>query len=182
MSSSWDASVFDRLYAADEDPWNFRSSAYERTKYEATMHLLPPRRFVSALEIGCSIGVLTAMLAQRCDELLAIDCAQAALGRAARACAVHSHVRFERHHVPASFPAGCFELIVISEVLYFLSPDDIATLASLCVAGTVILANWTGETDTPCTGEQAADAFIAASGLALSETRRAETFRLDLLR
>ena len=183
MSESWDRTVFDRLYADADDPWDFRSSPYEQAKYAATLALLPWRRFVSGLEIGCSIGVLTARLAERCASLLAIDCAQAALARAAASC---PGVRFEPHHVPASFPAGRFYLIVISEVLYFLSADDIAILAARCTGalqdgGTVLLANWTGPTDTPCTGEQAAERFIDASRLRRSETRREATFRLDLL-
>ena len=181
--ATWDRSVFDRLYASSDDPWDFRTSPYEQAKYAATLAMLPSGRFASGLEIGCSIGVLTARLAERCHVLLAIDCADAALSRAASSCPL---VRFERHHVPASFPAGRFDLIVISEVLYFLSSPDIAALARHCLqavqpGGTIILANWTGPTDTPSTGEQAADAFVAASELALSETRREATFRLDRL-
>jgi hypothetical protein len=33
MSLSWDAAVFDRLYAQSDDPWNFSGSAYEKAKY-----------------------------------------------------------------------------------------------------------------------------------------------------
>ncbi len=183
---TWDRSVFDRLYAASDDPWDFRSSAYEQAKYAATLEMLPPGRFGRALEIGCSIGVLTAQLAARCDSLVAIDCAPAALSRAASTCASLGHVRFEPHHVPASFPAGRYDLIVISEVLYFLAGHDIARLAARCEAallpgGTVILVNWTGPTDTPCTGEDAADAFRAASRLTALPPRRGTTFRMDRL-
>jgi 2-polyprenyl-3-methyl-5-hydroxy-6-metoxy-1,4-benzoquinol methylase len=184
---TWDPSVFDRIYAASEDPWAFRSSPYEQEKYRATLDLLPERRFGSGLEIGCSIGVLTAQLAQRCGALLAIDCAEAAIARAQAECAACEDVRFAMHHVPGSFPDGRFELIVVSEVLYFLSLDDVARLAARCdqallPGGVVLLANWTGQTDTPSTGEAAADAFIASSrAISLSETRRAGTYRLDRL-
>ncbi len=184
--TSWDRSVFDRLYETSDDPWDFRSSPYEQRKYAATLELLPRGRIKAALEIGCSIGVLTARLAERCETLVAIDCAPAALSRAARACATLANVRFELHHVPASFPAGRFSLIVISEVLYFLSRDDIAVLASCCAGslsedGILVLANWTGPTDTPCTGEAAAEAFIKAGRFKVSDTRREATFRLDRL-
>ncbi len=181
---SWAPSVFEQLYADAEDPWDFRSSPYEQAKYAATVALLAQRRFATGLEIGCSIGVLTAKLAERCEQLLAIDCAEAALARAAAAC---PGVEFELHHVPSSFPFGRrFNLIVVSEVLYFLSPADVAQLAGLCrealvTGGAIVLANWTGATDTPCTGEQAADLFISACGLHSSPTVREATFRLDLL-
>ena len=62
MTGSWDASVFDKLYANSDDPWKFETSDYEREKYDATLAALPPGRFGNALEIGCSIGVLTARL------------------------------------------------------------------------------------------------------------------------
>ena len=161
MTATWTADVFDRIYARDADPWRFDSSSYERDKYVATLGLLPDGRIGTALEIGCSIGVFTLALAERCDALLAIDCAEAALARAAAFCATAANVRFERHFVPGSFPAGNFDLIVISEVLYFLSGADIGHLADRAVAslrpgGHVILANWTGPTDTPCTGDEAA--------------------------
>ena len=68
--------------------------------------------------------------------------------------------------IPRDWPPGRFDLIVISEVLYFFSPDDIARTAELALAnlasdGAILLVNWTGFTDTPTTGNQAAELFIA---------------------
>ncbi|MGL6044624.1 MAG: SAM-dependent methyltransferase, partial [Sandaracinobacteroides sp.] len=57
---------FDALYRDDPDPWRFATSGYEAGKYAATMDALPRGRYGSALEVGCSIGVLTAELARRC--------------------------------------------------------------------------------------------------------------------
>lgn len=186
---SWDAAVFDRLYAADPDPWRFATSAYERNKYDATLALLPSdRRFGSALELGCSIGVFTARLAPRCDRLLALDLAEAALARARDACAAHPHVCFERRTMPAEFPPGRFDLVLASELLYFLDDRDLDALADRVVAATdpgavVLLANWTGPTDTPNTGDTAADRVIArgAPTLLPAASVRRDTFRLDLL-
>src|ERR1039457_5637267 len=73
------ASHFERLYAASDDPWHFRTSPYERKKYAATLAALPSRRFASALEVGCSIGELTSLLATRCNSLIGIDIAEAPL-------------------------------------------------------------------------------------------------------
>ncbi len=50
---------FDGIYAASGDPWRFASSAYELSKYALTLEALPRERYSHALEIGCSIGVLT---------------------------------------------------------------------------------------------------------------------------
>ena len=76
------ATFFDDLYARDADPWDFETSAYEAAKYEQTIAALEGRRFSTALEVGCSIGVLTERLAEHCDDLLAIDVAESALVRA----------------------------------------------------------------------------------------------------
>ena len=55
---------FDRKYAFDPDPWGFATSAYEADKYRATLAALPRARYRRALEVGCSIGVLTERLAE----------------------------------------------------------------------------------------------------------------------
>jgi len=105
---------FDALYAADPDPWKFAASPYERNKYELTLDAMPKPRYRSALEVGCSIGILTRSLASRCDTLVAIDAAQAPLLEARRRCADLPGVRFEQMFVPDQWPDGAFELILLS--------------------------------------------------------------------
>ena len=51
--------------------------------------------------------------------------------------------------VPHEWPDDVFDLIVLSEILYFLSPADIIaladrTLATLEADGLVLLVNWRG--------------------------------------
>ena len=184
---SWPPEVFDRLYARDPDPWGFHTSQYERDKYAATLAALPPGRFAAAFEVGCSIGVLTRQLAARCDALLAVDVAEAALAAARDHCAGLERVQFRRLRVPVEWPAGRFDLIVLSEVLYFLGPEDLAAtarcaVASLSPGGLALLVNWTGPTNSPSTGDAAARRFIAASGLTPTLHRRDAQYRLDLLR
>lgn len=183
-----DAAHFDRLYAANPDPWGFRTNAYERDKYAATLAALPDRRYASALEVGCSIGELTRLLAPRCDALLGLDLSDAALRQAALACAGLASVRFQRAAVPADWPDGPLDLVVLSEVLYFLTPDDLASLArrvltSLQPDGVAVLVNWTGPTDDPLSGDDAAELFIAATAERLRPTlqTRHTGYRLDLL-
>ena len=115
---------------ASADPWAFRTSAYEQEKYRRTIAALGERRFRSGFEPGCSIGVLTRMLARRCDALLAADIVEEPLHTARRYAADLPWVRFARLRIPAEWPDGRFDLIVLSEVLYFLSPRDIATVAA----------------------------------------------------
>ncbi len=186
--TSWSADVFDRLYAERPDPWDLQGSEYERGKYAATLAALPRERFGDGLELGCSIGVLTRLLAGRCDRLLSVDFAEAALAQARARCAGLAQVRFERRTLPDEWPAGTFDLVVASEVLYFLDADAVARTARACCGalrpgGAVVLVNWTGDTDTPCSGEAAAAAFVAACAgrLTAAPPRRAPGYRLDML-
>jgi trans-aconitate methyltransferase len=174
---------FEQLYAGDADPWRFATSDYERDKYAATLAALPDRSFAAGLEVGCSFGVLTRQLSPRCDSLLAIDVAESVLDRARQAC---PGVVFERRFVPDEWPPGRFDLILFSEVLYYLTEADIIRTAKLATGsllpnGVILLVHFLGETDYPTTGDQAAELFIRESGLSPG-LRRSETgYRIDRL-
>jgi cyclopropane fatty-acyl-phospholipid synthase-like methyltransferase len=179
---------FDALYAADPDPWNFSASPYERAKYTLTLNAMPKLRSRSALEVGCSIGVLTRLLASRRDSLLAIDAAPAPLVEARRRCADLPSVRFEQMFVPEQWPGGVFDLILLSEVVYYLSREDVGRLAarvtrSLASDGSVILVHWTGSTDYLLGGDEAVALFIEqmGSGCVVRRPDRYAEFRLDVL-
>ncbi len=179
---------FDRLYANDPDPWKFATSDYERDKYAATLAALPHRRYTSAFEVGCSIGVLTQCLAERCDAILAVDVADAALQQARLRCHDRPNVQFDRLIVPQNWPKGVFDLILFSEVLYYLDAADRKAAAQLSLealapGGAIILVNWHGPTDGFCTGDAAAEEMIAACAPALRPVtqQRAERYRLDVL-
>ena len=185
---SFDPSYFDRLYREKADPWDFTTSDYERRKYAATLDALGERHFRSAFEVGCSIGILTRQLATRCELLLAIDVAQAAVAEAQNNCAGLSQVTIQRMHIPDEWPARKFDFILLSEVLYFLSLNDIAataerSLASLESGGVVLLVHWTGDTDYPCSGDAAVEHYLARCGRELMPMahRREPEYRLDLL-
>jgi 2-polyprenyl-3-methyl-5-hydroxy-6-metoxy-1,4-benzoquinol methylase len=188
MTKSRTAAHFKRLYESNPDPWDFSTRPYERAKYRHTVQALGRRQFVAGLEIGCSIGILTRMLASRCDTLLGVDIVEHPLDAARRRCADQPWVRFERMQVPQEWPNGRFDLMVFSEVLYFLSPGDInrcarSLTATLSPSATVLLVNWLGRSDDPCTGEEAASRFVTASKCVLWVARqeRRAGYRLDVL-
>lgn len=179
---------FDALYKADPDPWNFVASPYERAKYALTLNAMPKPRYRLALEVGCSIGVLTRLLASRCDAVVAIDAAEPPLVEARRRCADMPGVRFEQMFVPEEWPGGVFDLILLSEIVYYLSRDDVGRLAkrvmrSLPSGGSVILVHWTGSTNYPLSGDEAAGLFIEQIGstCVVERADRYRQFRLDVL-
>ena len=179
---------FEALYHGDPDPWRFATSAYERDKYARTLDILGPARIGSGLEVGCSIGIFTRLLAARCERLLAVDVADRALAQARERCAGLEQLRFERLRIPCDWPAGHFDAVILSEVLYYLTPDDILRTAqhvgaTLAPAGRVVLVHWTGLTDYPCTGDAAAEIFIRALAAAvpLHQSERHSAYRIDLL-
>ncbi len=178
---------FDEVYAASADPWGFETKPYEQAKYADTVRSLPRERYKNVFEIGCSLGVLTAMLAPRCDRLLAVDGSEAPLARARERCHSLPQVRIEQMQVPDRFPDEPFDLILVSEVGYYWSPDDFAQaqreiLAHLLPGGQLMLVHWTPPVhDYPLTGDEVHEAFLKTEGLKPLSGHREETYRLDVL-
>jgi SAM-dependent methyltransferase len=177
---------FEARYAADPDPWDFETSAYEHDKYERTVAALGDRRFTHAFEAGCSIGVFTAMLAERCDALLAVDIAQAAVDAARTRLAAHDHVRLERRTLPEEWPAGPFDLVVCSELLYYW---DRATLehalpvmaASLAPGGRLIAVHYRPPSSVdPLTGDGVHTLLRERLALAHVDAEANDQFRIDV--
>lgn len=177
------------MYEQDIDPWKFETSEYEANKYAATIAALPEARYQNAFEIGGSIGVLTEMLAQRCDSLLSIDVVKSAQEKAIQRCQHLPHVRFELLAVPDEYPDQAFDLIVLSEVGYYWCMNDLQSaqqqiVRSLLPGGHLLLVHWTPLVDTnPLTGDQVHDSFLTLVPEVLrhQDAQRHETYRLDLL-
>ncbi len=139
------AGYFDRMYAADPDPWGFTSRWYEKRKHALTVAALPAARYDRGLEIGCSIGVLTAALAGRCTGLVALDPSAAALSTARGR--LPDSVRLIKGSAPHDWPAGTYDLVVLSEVGYYLDAADLERLLDLvdrdlATDGTVVACHW----------------------------------------
>ena len=183
---------FDEVYRANEDPWSFETSPYERGKYADTLAALPNTLYNSAFEVGCSLGVLTEQLAARCQHLLAVDVAAAPLERARQRCAQLLQVEFRQMTLPAEFPEQqTFDLIVLSEVGYYWAAPDLAQAADKLVAalppgGHLLLVHWTPPVhDYPLTGDEVHELFLAKATsrgpLEHLHGHRAAQYRLDLL-
>lgn len=142
-----DGSYFDAMYSSSDDPWGFRSRWYERRKRALTTASLPRERYGRAFEPGCAIGLLTGDLATRCDEVVAWEGAAEAAARAREETAAAGHVAVRRARVPEEWPLGRFDLVVLSELLYYFDDADLAavlgrTRDALAPGGTVLAVHW----------------------------------------
>ena len=179
---------FDRLYQNDADPWNFATKEYEHRKYAATLENLPRARYRNALELGCSIGVLTQMLAARADRLWSVDAAQIAVEAARARCADLANVEIQRATLPAEFPAGQFDLMMMSEVGYYFALPDLKSLSErvlggLETGGDLMLVHYLPDVpDYPLTGDDVHRFFLEISGLQHLSGLRAQRYRLDCFR
>jgi trans-aconitate methyltransferase len=185
------AAVFDALYLGNPDPWAFRSSAYESAKYSATLAALPRDHYRIGIEIGCSIGELTSRLAPRCDFMLGVDVSAVAIAEAKRHHGERQDIAFIVAEVPAFWPGIRADLIVLSELLYFLDAAEIRQLAEQVAehwidGGDCLLVNYLGPTDTAVDGDNASDRFIEALArrrpITTLTAERAPGYRLDVLR
>lgn len=170
-----------RLYAASDDPWNHRSSPYEAAKYRATLEAIGPGPFGNALEIGCGNGTLARRLAPRCARLTAMDVTPAAAEAARAGLADMPHVTVVQGMAPRDLPDESFDLVLLSEVLYFLTPAEIAALGGWLKAhatGRVVAVNWTGPTDEELDGPAAV--ALLAEGIGPPQTADHGRYRIDV--
>jgi len=180
------AGYFEDMYKASGDPWGFEERWYERRKYAISVAQLPESRYRSAFEAGCSVGVLTRMLARRCDRLLSCDLAEAAVAAAARRTTDMPHVRVERRRIPEDWPAGSFDLIVFSEILYYFGDDDLERVLDHAVralqpGGTLLAVHWRHPVaEYPRSGDDVHRILAARPGLARLVDHREPDFLAEV--
>ena len=187
LDASLPPAYFENIYRKSDDPWDFQSSLYEAGKYDETLASLPREHYRNGLEVGCSIGVLTARLAERCDRLLSLDISESALERARQRCAAMSHVRFAQMQVPREMPEDLYDLVVISEVAYYWQQKDLeramtALAARQSSGGHLVLVHYTLPVpDYPMTGDQVHDIWCVRPEWRLIARKRFDSYRLDVL-
>ena len=144
--------AFEAKYRRTGDPWDFAGSRYERDRYELTLRSLMRTRYRRAFEPACSIGVLTAALAERCDEVLAIDIAPSAVVMARERCAIFPRVTISCADLAAQCAEGPFDLIVFSELGYYFEEAQLTRIAdslsaTLEAGGELIGVHWLGTSE-----------------------------------
>ncbi len=162
---------FTDMYAEASDPWGLAERWYEQRKYAITVAMLPQPRYRHAFEPGCSVGVLTERLAGRCDRVTATDVAQRALDAAGVRLDhgdLTDRVTLRRMSIDSDWPLEDFDLVVLSEVAYYLSAATLRQvldreIGRLAAGATVVASHWRHRVvDYPLTGDEA-NALIAGT-------------------
>jgi SAM-dependent methyltransferase len=176
---------FERLYHESSDPWGYRTSEYEREKYARTLAALPKPSHGLCLEVGCSIGVFTGLLAARCEHVVAIDFSLRALQLAAENLNGVRNVDLLRASFPEETPPGSWDLIVCSEVLYYLQGTALDAAVEwietqlACGAG-VLAVSWRGVgREEPLQGDEVHDRLAAQLADWHALDARQDGYRLD---
>ncbi|HWL02060.1 MAG TPA: bifunctional PIG-L family deacetylase/class I SAM-dependent methyltransferase [Microbacteriaceae bacterium] len=184
--ASLGADFFDEFYAGGADPWGYESRWYEERKRAVTLAALPRRRFRRGLEIGCSIGVLTEALAERCEALLAVDVSEIPLEQARRRLQGRDDIEFSRRAIPHAWPDGSFDLVVLSEVGYYWDDADLATaldrsIDSLTPDGVLVACHWRHPVaEYPRSGDSVHAALARRTELVRTVRHLEEDFVLDV--
>ncbi|ERL55899.1 class I SAM-dependent DNA methyltransferase [Psychrobacter aquaticus] len=165
QSDTYSETYFDALYSDSTDPWEYQTRWYEKRKRDMCLAVLPQAQYSNAIELGCGNGVFSELLARRCQALVSIDGNKNAVELSTQRLAGFSHVRVIQGVIPnglltlgeallstyplSDLPANPspFDLIVISEILYYLSPTDIDTVIAwieqnLAIGGTLLCCHW----------------------------------------
>ena len=152
VSARLERDYFEALYAARRRPVGLRDERLRARQVRAhrggaRRPALRPRRSRSAARSACSPRALAA----RCDALLAVDVVRARRGRARASGwpALAARARSSAARCPEELPAGPFDLIVCSEVLYYWSRDAAARGAADALAAR---ARARAAACSPCTG------------------------------
>lgn len=146
--AAYDQEYFDALYALNQgDPWHYAQRWYEQRKRQICLAILPRLHFDSAIELGCSNGIFSQELAQRTDRLICLDANDTAIQLARQRLHAHSHVQVLQRVVPDELPQQKFQLIVISEILYYLNPTALQQVlawlhSALEPDGCILTCHW----------------------------------------
>ncbi|MFG3283304.1 class I SAM-dependent methyltransferase [Streptomyces sp. NPDC048111] len=174
------------MYRNAADPWHLAERWYERRKYDLTVAALPQERYRRAFEPACSVGELTRRLAVRCDTVLACDRVAGAVRTAQQRTSDLPQVTVRQMTVPAQWPEGTFDLIVLSEMLYYLDSATVQsvldhTVAALEPGGTLVTVHWNHPVDEHLsTGSDIAEVLAKLPGVRLLADHREDDFVLQV--
>jgi len=128
-----DVAGFEEKFRVDIDPWNYRNSDFERYKRRLLIRACGAAKRGRGLELGCANGETTKLLASLCLHLTALDGSPTAIKEARQRNSGGSRIKFVRAILPDQMPRGPFDLVVASEIAYYLTPHALQKLGQRLV-------------------------------------------------
>jgi SAM-dependent methyltransferase len=181
------APEFEQRYRGNPDPWDYQRSPYERHKYAATLAACGTGPFAHALELGGSIGLFSTQLAERSRRLTTIDFSPTAVRLAGARLADYPHATALLGEIPAAIPAGQYDLVVASEILYYLDREALtetlhALDLKLAPGGRIVCVHWRPPgPERPLDAEFVHAALRSQDWLTLVLSQPTDDYLLDVL-
>ena len=178
---------FAEMWGQGDDPWEHATRWYEQRKYQITVAALPHARYRRSFEPGCGTGVLTRLLAERSDEHVAMERHPRGATATEERCRDLGNVTVEVGAIPRDWIAGTVDLIVLSEVLYYLDDDQLSvtidrSLGSLCEGGTLVAVHYRADVEQHTwNGDEVHDRLQLDPRWDRPLSLRDDGFRLDVL-
>jgi len=178
---------FDEQWARGADPWEHGTRWYETRKYDLTVAALPRPRYRRSFEPGCGAGFLTRRLAHRSEDHLAMERHPVGVAATRERCADRSTVQVVEGRIPDDWPTGTFDLIVLSEVLYYLDGEDLEACLtkarrSLDAGGHLIAVHYRRDVSAHrWTGDEVHDRLVRLPGWTSLLCGTDVDFRLDVV-
>lgn len=146
---------FDAKFAGSADPWSTFTDADEALKRRAILHAIGPGPWGRVLELAAGNGSNSAAIAARALRLDATEATASGValvadavdaGRSRARALRPSRARALRLAVPDRLPRARYDVVVVAELLYYLSPAAMARTARDVAAvlppgGTLVLAH-----------------------------------------
>lgn len=177
---------FEQLFSDNDDPWAFRRRWYEKRKRDLTLAVLLKQRYERLFEPACANGELSRALAERCESLVCMDASSTAVALAKERLVDQPHAQVLQGSLPDDWPDGTFDLIVLSEIGYYLDPIDWRrvierSMASLTPGGSLLACHWLAPIEgCPQTGREVHEQLADAQPLHRSVRHEEADFLLEL--
>lgn len=154
----------------EPDPWGYQKHWYEKRRRQLIAAMLPNEKLGRVLEIGCSTGLITRLLASRAGTVLAIDVSAKAVELARARLQDLRNVQVVHTDITRGWPQQGFDHILLCDVAYYLQEAQIRQLAQNVRAESapecvLLLAHWRHGFKQAVTPAQAAhDLLLQGTG------------------
>lgn len=112
--------IYDLAYRLRNDLFEIEGSEYEQHKLNRLIGVIRQRRYKTVLDVGCGIGILAEKISPFCQQIIGIDFSPKAISLAEKRCKNLENVSFLERDIRTFDFQGDYDLVIFSEVLYYL--------------------------------------------------------------